>query len=132
MKRIIACFCTFLILCVHAIVPVYASQIENILYSDEATLNRIDELYDLRAVLTLDIESNHEHIEKIDEELATLGVQEVSYAYVASKVIGDASPCVTPPTFDGVIWTKHTTTISYYGKMYEIESIVGIGKNEET
>lgn len=98
----------------------------------------IDALYEMRGEYSLDFENNYEVIEAIDNRLEELGVEEISYYEVVSKLnnsmvnsndeanINTAMARVALNPSTTVKWTSTRQTTVYRGKTYEIQIIRGV------
>ena len=76
-KKILSLCLAMSMIYLFAIVPVYATDLEDVYdLLDEDRVKRIDELFELRAKLALDMEGNYEEISAIDQQLADFGVEE--------------------------------------------------------
>lgn len=98
----------------------------------------IDALYEMRGEYSLDFENNYELIEAIDNRLEELGVEEISYNEVVSKLnnsmvnsndeaninTGMARVALNPSTT--VKWTTTRQTTVFNGKTYELQIIRGV------
>lgn len=62
--------------------------------------HQINELFAQRSKLEVDFEENADAIQKIDEQLAQLGVEEISHGELLSKMGCDALPAANVDTSD--------------------------------
>lgn len=104
-----------------------------VIVHDQETNNRIDALFAQRCKLAIDFASNQEEIDKIDCELAQLGVETISYAEVQSKAGGNLLPNVEFYSNDSNSqWTSRRTVVTYNGQQYELQIIEGIPLNKNS
>lgn len=101
-----------------------------VIVHDQEKNNLIDELFALRCELAIDFEKNQEEIAYIDNQLAQLGVETISYAEVQSKAGADVLPNVEFSSSDpNTQWTSRRTVVTYRGQQYELQTIEGIPLN---
>lgn len=130
MKRIISFLLSFVFMLLMMPSSAYAQQIssEVISFDDNLELQSyIDSLYVKRNELALDFDRNKEQIDQIDQELASLGVEEISYAELANKLGSTVSPQYTVNQPDSyTTWTSRRYSYNYQGNLYEIQVITGV------
>ena len=99
---------------------------------------KIEELQDKRIQLCYNYEENQEEIEKLDNELESLGVVELTANEVAAKM-GEENEATSPnarvavyPATDGEVWTSSRVCVAYRGKIIELQILVANPKYEAT
>lgn len=95
--------------------------------------HQINELFAHRSKLEVDFEENVDAIQKIDEQLAQLGVEEISHGELLSKMGYDALPAANVDTSEvNTLWTSRRNVVIFRGQQYEIQIIEGVPKNGES
>lgn len=93
---------------------------------DEAKNNRIDGLFALRNKLELDYDANKTEIDQIDQQLALLGVETVSYGEVFNKLGSDVLPAIGFDSTNTTRWTSRRVVVTYYGQHFELQILEGV------
>lgn len=112
-------------------IPVRANQVSTMdneegYLLEETRVNAIRALYTQRAELAQNIEENREAILKIDDQLESLGVEEISREELASKLDTNlAQPMANCPPNSSTKWLSYRTIYVYRGTQYEIQQITG-------
>lgn len=109
---------------------VNAEEREEIQKDGYEDVQNIDELYELRSLLSVDFDKNLEQIEEIDRQLEALGVEEITQEEVAEKlgVAKDSSikSRIAVSSSSTVKWTSVREQYVYQGKSYELQIIRGV------
>ena len=133
LRRLTSFILIAVLFCTYSILPTNATEIADttdiFIVLDQERIERIDELYAIRAKLALDYTANQEMIEKIDTQLAHLGVEEITYQDLITKFGRNISPNVSVTSTSTTNWTSTRVLTSYYGKMYELQIITGTPKD---
>lgn len=135
MKRIIALLLTISILSVtilSASAETISADSNVVIVHDQEKNERIDEFFAIRSQLELDYEENRDLIERIDIELALLGVETITYGEVLQKLGVDAAPNVSIGTMVATDWTSRRTVVTYNGQQYELQIIEGVPADDGT
>lgn len=93
---------------------------------DKEKNERIDALFAYRAELEIDYDENMEQINKIDLELAKLGVENISGAELLNKLGVDALPAVNVTFTSSTSWTSRRIIVSFRSTQYELQIIEGM------
>lgn len=143
LKKAFTLFCSALFLTLVIPVSSFARIIENHyapkknerldMIVPEADVQKIEQLYDLRGVLSIDYEKNQTKIEQIDNELYSLGVSPVDYGYVlekqehcsSNKMAASTLPRASVPPYPGVGWDSYRFQTNVNGIVYELQVITG-------
>lgn len=114
----------------------YGAESENNTIAEEKIIDginkecSIDLLYEKRGEYSFDYENNSKVIEAIDNRLEQLGVEEVTYREVVSKLVGNENVRVALNPSTSIKWTSTRQTTVYRGKTYEIQIIRGVPSAE--
>lgn len=130
MLRKMVCLLSLFIVCMCSVSQIHALNTEELfIIKDEQRVRQIEELYALRSKLSMDYETNKEAIEKVSQQLAALGVEEMTYAEVASKFGITADPQVPVYQDDTIMWSTYRAINIYAGQFYELQIITGEPRN---
>lgn len=131
-KKIFSLLILLTIVCNISVVPAIAAgkdyfqqMPENVVSAE--TLAVIEKLYSERAKLVHEFEGNKLQIATIDEQLASLGVEEIPYNELMEK-LGCVSPRWDVSSSSTVTWTSVRTNTVYRGKEFELQIIHGVPK----
>ena len=94
-------------------------------------VSSLNNLYSLRAELVLDYDTNKECIEKIDQQLTAMGVEQISFSEIQQK-LGQASSCANVSSTSYTRWDSVRTIVPYQGKFFEVQIITGVRNGENT
>ncbi len=108
--------------------------------SRQQAASTIDELYDVRAKLSIHMDKNEKDIIAIDKKLEDLGVVEITEEEVMNKYANSLyqqqeENAIMPlysfvPTEEGVKWTTTTYIYVYRGRQFELEVIRGVAETD--
>lgn len=119
-----------LVLCVPR--TVYALDEETILLNQSNEfVGELNNLYSLRAELALDYDSNKECIEKIDQQLTAMGVEQISFSEIQQK-LGRSTTYANVPSSSYTRWDSARTIVPYQGKFFEVQIITGVRNGDNT
>jgi hypothetical protein len=94
---------------------------------------QINELFALRGRLEINFEENEAAIRDIDNQLRQLGVEEISHSELLSKMGYDVLPTANVDTSDpNTLWTSRRSVVIYRGQQYEIQTIDGVPRNNDS
>lgn len=84
-----------------------------------------DTLFRLRAQLLLDPNSSQEEIDKIDAQLRSIGVEEISHTDVIRKLGASAQPMYNVTSTENTSWFSQRSITVINGRQYEAQIITG-------
>lgn len=135
MKKTIAFFLVIVLLVTFSPLPAYALE-ENLQcdgFLEPERITAIERLYNERAKLALNLTDNVDEIVRIDYQLETLGVEEISEKEVFDKVNSQKSARATVPTNDKYTkWTSNRAIYVYQGIQYELQIIKAVANADSS
>lgn len=138
-EKIMKKYIAFVLICVIILgynIQTYAMENETqsmvAVIEDEEKYIKIDKLFAERCKLEVEFEENKDLIEQIDEQLKSLGVEEITEDDVRSIRGQNIVPCVSESSTSDTKWTSTRMIVAYANKQYELQIVEGVPRNSSS